>query len=194
MSFHTSTLPDLKDDDVNILLLDLEGVMTKGMLGAAPHLGNLFYFHMQGECDGVYSADATRHVETLVNQYNFRIVLITRHGKNEGHILQKRLDNAGIQKDWLYARDPDAIGEHHKDDGIRDWMARNPQIPMSRIVCIEDHPENITIIPPERVVGTNSDHGLVYRDYKRVLTIMGMVPLRPVSAATRRQGPQAPSA
>ena len=175
MQFHPldDTLPVLKDEDTNILLLDLEGVMTRGMLGKGPNLGSIFWFHMQGEADGVYSEEARRWVEDLVRKHNFRIVLITRHGRNESEILQRRLDHAGIEKAWMF-RDPDAIGDGGaKDEGIKDWRDRNPHFPLERIVCIEDHPENIHVIPADRIVGVNGDRGMVYRDYKKVLAIMG---------------------
>lgn len=194
MSLLTSPRAPAEDKGANILLLDLEGVMTKGMLGGPVSMVQLFHF-MSGNAalSGTYSAEATRYVERLVFRHNFRIVLITRHGHNESDILQKRLDHAGIKGEWLY-HDPDAIGIHAKDDGIRDWRRRNPDVTDDRIIVLEDEPEKIQSLPRERVIGTDPDKGFTRADFLRVLAVMGLEEVRPGSAASSRQGPPPPRA
>lgn len=193
MSLITSTATAAEDAGAFILFLDLEGVMTRGMLGT-PVFSMVQLFHsMSGNqaLAGHYSKEATRYVERLV-AHGFRIVLITRHGKNESDILQQRLDHAGIKGEWFY-HDPDAIGVHAKDDGIRDWFRRNPGVSMDRVIVLEDEPAKITAVPAGRVIGTDPEKGFTRADYLRVMQVIG-VDVRSDVSASSHQGRPAPRA
>lgn len=188
MSLITSPATAAEDEGAFILFLDLEGVMTRGMLGT-PVFSMVQFFHaMSGNqaLAGNYSKEATRYVERLVH-HGFRIVLITRHGKNESDILQQRLDHAGIKGEWFY-HDPDAIGIHAKDDGLRDWFRRNRDVSMDRVIVLEDEPEKIKSVPAERVIGTDPEKGFSRADYMRVMKVMGMD--GSIAGAVRRNDPK----
>jgi hypothetical protein len=175
------TFKPVPPEGQRILFLDIEGVMTRGMLrqGANPLLGAFGYFAKNDGTDGDYSNEASRLVQSLVREYDFRIVLITRHSDGEitSHVLQKRLAYAGIAPEWLYRPDPEAIPQdtQSKGDSVLEWRARNPHVRIENMVAIEDNPESLhKALPLERIIRTNPAKGFIRPDYDRLLGVMGI--------------------
>lgn len=161
-----------------VLFLDLEGVMTRGMMAASL----LMMFHYGR--DAYYSKEATRYVERLVQDYGFKVVLITRHGVGDGADLQRRLTHAGIKPEWLYPKDPDAIpnGAQTKGDSVMAWLARHPEIDIRNTVAADDNPEQLTRFrvgdagyPEDRIVPINGTHGIISPDFVNILKKVGAV-------------------
>lgn len=157
---------------MKILFLDLEGVVTIGMLSAMRPI-----WQWRNDVDGVYSSRAAELLKKLATEHDVRIVLITRHGKNEGAILQRRLNNAGIDSAWLYNEDPDAIADYHqtKGDAVVEWLARNPKVKPEDTAALEDHPEELNGYPEDRIVAVNGARGMVRADYLKLLSLYGII-------------------
>lgn len=177
-----------------VLFLDLEGVMTRGMMGAS--LMMMFHYGR----DAHYSKDATRYVERLVEDHEFRVVLITRHGVGDGADLQRRINHAGIQAHWLFPKDPDAIpnGCQTKGDSIMAWLARHPEIDVGNTVAADDNPEQLTrcrvgdvAYPEDRIVPINGLHGIISPDFVNILKKVGsgitVTAKRPLSPKNTRR-------
>ncbi|NBX65463.1 MAG: hypothetical protein EBQ96_00485 [Proteobacteria bacterium] len=174
-----------------ILFLDLEGVMTRGNFR---QLSLVATFHYSRDAD--YSREATRFVARLVSQHGFKVVMITRHARNDSEALQRRLDHAGIRCEWLYKNDPEAIPEDNesKGDPIMDWLARNPAIKITDTIAIDDHGIRTSNgrkpYPQDRVITPDTDNGFVFADFVKAVMLMGdEVPeLTQARAGTPRQG------
>ncbi|MBU6234338.1 MAG: hypothetical protein KGQ41_00700 [Alphaproteobacteria bacterium] len=194
MSIAAETAELVKPEDQKILFLDLEGVMTRGMMQS---LSAVWMFHF--DTDAKYSGAATYQVSKLVNKFGFKIVLITRHGHNDSEDLRRRLRLAKIEPSWLYREDPEAIPtiHQHKGDSVMEWLGRNTHIKIENTVALEDNPESLkkrrnggTGYPEERIIPVNGSTGMIFKDYQEVLRLVGLEDPTLSTAATPQQKTQ----
>lgn len=158
---------------MKILFLDLEGVMT---IIRSQDRDPTVTERYRDALEGRYSNHAAELVRELVEEHGFKIVLITRHSRNDSAVLRTRLAMAGINPEWLYQQDPDAIpdDEEHKGDAMLAWFTRNPGIKIEDTVALEDKVEQLKGYPADRIVATDPRYGFTRRNFNALLEKFGI--------------------